>query len=49
MMHLSRIAEDTGYHSEAAFNNAFKAQFGITPARYRKQGEHKNDVLEMAS
>ena len=46
---VSRIAEDTGYHSEAAFKNAFKAQFGITPARYRKQGEHKNDVLEMAS
>ncbi|MDO4642334.1 MAG: AraC family transcriptional regulator [Cardiobacteriaceae bacterium] len=34
---VSRIAEETGYQSEAAFNNAFKAQFGVTPARYRRQ------------
>lgn len=36
---VGRIAEETGYQSEAAFNNAFKAQFGITPARYRKRGQ----------
>mgnify|MGYP000874737138 FL=1 len=34
---VARIAEETGYQSEAAFNNAFKAQFGITPARFRRQ------------
>lgn len=33
---VTRIAEETGYQSEAAFNNAFKAQFGVTPARFRK-------------
>ena len=37
---VSRVAEETGYQSEAAFNNAFKAQFGITPARYRRQSEN---------
>lgn len=34
---IARIAEEAGYQSEAAFNNAFKAQFGVTPARFRRQ------------
>lgn len=34
---VARVAEETGYQSEAAFNNAFKAQFGVTPAGYRRQ------------
>ncbi|WP_298047852.1 AraC family transcriptional regulator, partial [uncultured Cardiobacterium sp.] len=34
---VARVAEETGYQSEAAFNNAFKAQFGVTPASYRRQ------------
>jgi AraC-like DNA-binding protein len=33
---VSEIAMDVGYHSEPAFNRAFKRQFGIPPARYRK-------------
>lgn len=37
---VARIAEETGYQSEAAFNNAFKAQFGVTPARFRRQDEN---------
>ncbi|HEU4987970.1 MAG TPA: AraC family transcriptional regulator, partial [Rhizobiaceae bacterium] len=32
-----QIAVDVGYDSEAAFNRAFKAEFGVPPARYRKQ------------
>lgn len=32
---VARIAADTGYESEAAFNRAFKREFGIPPARYR--------------
>ena len=32
-----QIAADVGYDSEAAFNRAFKAEFGVPPARYRKQ------------
>jgi AraC-like DNA-binding protein len=33
-----RIAELVGYGSEAALNRAFKAQFGVTPAVYRRRG-----------
>lgn len=31
------IAEDAGYQSEAAFQRAFKAHVGLSPAQYRKQ------------
>jgi AraC-like DNA-binding protein len=30
------VAADVGYESEAAFNRAFKREFGVPPARYRK-------------
>jgi len=30
------VAADVGYESEAAFNRAFKREFGLPPARYRK-------------
>ena len=30
------VAADAGYESEAAFNRAFKREFGLPPARYRK-------------
>jgi AraC-like DNA-binding protein len=30
------VAADVGYGSEAAFNRAFKREFGVPPARYRK-------------
>jgi AraC-like DNA-binding protein len=33
---LVRIAEEVGYESEAAFNRAFKRQFGVPPATWRK-------------
>jgi transcriptional regulator GlxA family with amidase domain len=32
-----QLAGDVGYESEAAFNRAFKREFGAPPARYRKQ------------
>src|SRR5262245_38460851 len=32
-----QIALDVGYESEAAFNRAFKREFGIPPARYRRR------------
>lgn len=32
-----QIALAVGYESEAAFNRAFKREFGLPPARYRKQ------------
>jgi len=34
---VAQIAEDVGYESEAAFNRAFKREFGLPPARYRNE------------
>jgi AraC-like DNA-binding protein len=34
---VADIAAEVGYESEAAFNRAFKRQFGVPPARYRRQ------------
>ena len=31
---LASIAEDVGYESEAAFNRAFKREFGVPPATW---------------
>lgn len=33
---ILQLATDVGYESEAAFNRAFKREFGVPPARYRK-------------
>jgi AraC family transcriptional regulator, alkane utilization regulator len=33
---VSRIAERSGYESEAAFNRAFKREFGVPPATWRR-------------
>jgi AraC-like DNA-binding protein len=33
---ISRIAERSGYDSEAAFNRAFKREFGAPPAAWKK-------------
>ena len=32
---MAEIAADVGYESEAAFNRAFKREFGQPPGRYR--------------
>ena len=34
---IIRIATDVGYQSEAAFNRAFKREFGLPPAAWRKR------------
>ena len=34
---VAEIASDVGYESEAAFNRAFKREFGFPPARYRRE------------
>jgi len=35
---IARIAADSGYESEAAFNRAFKRVTGLTPGRWREGG-----------
>lgn len=35
---ITRVAEHSGYESEAAFNRAFKREFGVPPAVWRKSG-----------
>jgi transcriptional regulator GlxA family with amidase domain len=34
---VAQIAAEAGYESEAAFNRAFKREFGDPPARFRMQ------------
>jgi transcriptional regulator GlxA family with amidase domain len=34
---ILQLASDVGYESEAAFNRAFKREFGLPPAQYRRQ------------
>jgi AraC-like DNA-binding protein len=34
---VAQIALDVGYESEAAFNRAFKREYAVPPARYRRQ------------
>jgi AraC-like DNA-binding protein len=34
---VQRVAMDSGYESEAAFNRAFKRRFSVPPARYRRE------------
>jgi AraC-like DNA-binding protein len=33
---ILQIAADVGYESQAAFNRAFKREFGLPPAQYRR-------------
>jgi AraC-like DNA-binding protein len=35
------VATEVGYQSEAAFNRAFRREFGLPPARYRSQSRSK--------
>lgn len=44
---VAEIAGEVAYDSEAAFNRAFKRQFGAPPARYRK--EHRTAVARSAA
>lgn len=39
---VSHIAERCGYQSDTAFHDNFRAQFGVTPAKYRRDNENKN-------
>ena len=39
---VARISDEVGYESEAAFNRAFKREFGLPPARFRKSAKSQN-------
>jgi AraC-like DNA-binding protein len=41
---VQRVALESGYDSEAAFNRAFKRRFGVPPARYRREARDKAGV-----
>lgn len=41
---IARIAERYGYESEAAFNRAFKREFGAPPAFWRRQEENPGSL-----
>ena len=41
---VAEIAAEVGYESEAAFNRAFKREFGLPPARYRR--DRRGSVIE---
>jgi AraC-like DNA-binding protein len=34
---VAQIASDVGYESEATFNRAFKREYGVPPAQYRRR------------
>ena len=39
---IARVAERSGYGSEAAFSRAFKREFGMPPAAWRKAGARRH-------
>ena len=41
---IARVAERSGYESEAAFSRAFKREFGISPAAWRKAAPHAEAI-----
>jgi len=45
---VADIAADVGYESEAAFNRAFKREFGQPPGRYRSDQRRPNSVVRGA-
>jgi AraC-like DNA-binding protein len=42
---IVRVASDSGYDSEAAFNRAFRREFGLPPAAWRKAASHQGARL----
>jgi transcriptional regulator GlxA family with amidase domain len=42
---VAQIAIEVGYESEAAFNRAFKREFTVPPARFRRQSRSANAEL----
>ena len=36
---VARVSSEVGYESEAAFNRAFRRDYGLPPARFRTQSK----------
>ncbi|MBP0590915.1 AraC family transcriptional regulator [Paraburkholderia sp. LEh10] len=45
---IAAIAEEVGYESESAFHRAFRREFGMPPAAWRKRHSHVNGADVMA-
>jgi AraC family transcriptional regulator, alkane utilization regulator len=43
---IARVAERSGYESEPAFSRAFKREFGMSPAAWRKAGPQGNSIQQ---
>lgn len=46
---VAQIAVEVGYESEAAFNRAFKREFGVPPARFRKHARSTPKIAASAA
>jgi transcriptional regulator GlxA family with amidase domain len=46
---VAQIASDVGYESEAAFNRAFKREFGLPPAQYRRKLAAEHAALSVGA
>ena len=45
---VAAVAEHVGYDSEAAFNRAFKREFGVPPAKWRREATTDTEPTENA-
>jgi len=45
---VAEIAAEVGYESEAAFNRAFKREYGLPPARYRSECRANGNAVPSA-
>ena len=43
----ANIAYSVGFNSEAAFNRAFKREYGVPPATWRRQNEDETEAVAM--
>jgi len=42
---MARIAYEVGYESEASLNRAFKREYGVPPAAWRREGAERGAGL----
>ena len=43
-MSVAQVARRVGYQSESAFSRAFRAEIGMTPARFRRYQQRRRQV-----